>query len=110
MRFKMLALTIIATGMPFTAMAQEITGLAAMHDMRREKGKLCMSEHFHYGSGVGASKQEAQRSAVRSWIDFTHLEYGGRWSSFANSASKKVSYTKETRGWSASVEARPCYR
>jgi hypothetical protein len=110
MRFSMLTVTIIAIGMPVAATAQEITGLAAMHDMRREKGKLCMSDHFHFGNGNGATKQAAQRSAVRSWIDFTHLEYGGRWSSFGNSASKKVSYTKESAGWSASVEARPCYR
>ncbi|MBY0224225.1 MAG: hypothetical protein K2Q28_00280 [Hyphomicrobium sp.] len=104
------ALTLFALTMPLAVSAQEVTGLAAMHDMRREKGKLCMSDHWHSGSGTGASKQAAQKAAIRSWIDFTDLEYGGRWASFANAASKKVSYSKESTGWSASVEARPCYR
>lgn len=110
MRFIIVAATIVAIGLPVTASAQEITGLAAMHDMRRERGKLCMSDHWHSGSGVGPTKDAAQRAAIRSWIDFTDLEYGGRWASFANAASKKVSHSKESSGWSASVEGRPCYR
>lgn len=110
MRFSLLAVTIAAIGLPVGALAQEITGLAAMHDMRREKGKLCMSDHWHSGSGVGPTKEAAQKAAVRSWIDFTDWEYGGRWASFSNAASKKVSFAKETSGWSASVEGRPCYR
>jgi ABC-type Fe3+ transport system substrate-binding protein len=110
MRLGMSALTLIALATPLTATAQEVSGLAAMHDLRREKGKLCMSDHWHSGSGTGASKEAAQKAAVRSWIDFTDLEYGGRWASFSNAASKKVSYSKESSGWSASVEGRPCYR
>jgi hypothetical protein len=110
MRISMLAVTIVAIGLPVAATAQEISGLAAMHDLRRERGKLCMSDHWHSGSGVGSTKDAAQRAAVRSWIDFTDLEYGGRWASFTNAAGKKVSYSKESSGWSASVEARPCYR
>jgi len=110
MRLSMLALTIVAIGLPVAATAQEISGLAAMHDLRREKGKLCMSDHWHSGSGVGPTKDAAQKAAIRSWIDFTDLEYGGRWASFGNAASKSVSYSKEASGWSASVEGRPCYR
>jgi hypothetical protein len=110
MRFRSFVLALIATSVPVAAIAQEVSGLAAMHDMRREKGKLCMSDHWHSGSGVGPSKAAAQKSAIRSWIDFTDLEYGGRWASFANAAGKNISYSKETNGWSASVEARPCYR
>jgi hypothetical protein len=110
MRFSMLALGFIALATPMAASAQEITGLAAMHDMRRERGKLCMSDHWHSGNGSGATKDAAQKAAIRSWIDFTNLEYGRRWASFSNSASRKVSYSKESSGWSASVEGRPCYR
>lgn len=110
MRISLLAVTIVAIGLPVAVSAQEITGLAAMHDMRREKGKLCMSDHWHSGSGVGPTKKAAEKAAIRSWIDFTDLEYGGRWASFANAASRKVSYSKESSGWSASVEGRPCYR
>ncbi len=110
MRFSLLALTIMTVMLPVAASAQEISGLAAMHDLRRERGKLCMSDHWHSGSGTGATKEAAQRAAIRSWIDFTDLEYGGRWASYGNAAGKKVSYSKESSGWSASVEARPCYR
>ena len=39
------------------------TGMAAMHSMRREGGKLCMSDHWHYGSsGAQPSKAAAQRA------------------------------------------------
>jgi hypothetical protein len=110
MRHGTLTLALLSVVIPVSAYAQEISGLAAMHDLRRERGKLCMSDHWHSGSGTGATKQAAQKAAVRSWIDFTDLEYGGRWASYANAASKKVSYSKESAGWSASVEARPCYR
>ncbi len=49
-----------------------------MHAMRREGGKLCMSDHWHYGSSSGshATKAAAQRAAIASWQDFTDLEYG----------------------------------
>jgi len=103
---------ILATGMiavPIAASAQE-SGLAAMHDLRREAGKLCMSDHYHWGNGSGSTKAAAQKDAIRSWIDFTALEYGARWASFARAASKKTSYTKESSGWSATVEGRPCRR
>jgi hypothetical protein len=110
MHHRSMILALISVVIPVSASAQEVSGLAAMHDMRREKGRLCMSDHWHSGSGTGATKAAAQKAAVRSWIDFTDLEYGGRWASFSNAASKKVSYSKESSGWSASVEARPCYR
>lgn len=110
MRFRTFALALIAITAPVAASAQQVSGLAAMHDLRREKGKLCMSDHWHSGNGTGATKDAAQKAAIRSWIDFTDLEYGGRWASFANAASKKVSFSKESAGWSASVEGRPCYR
>lgn len=110
MRLIVPAVLAVSMAAPLAASAQEITGLAAMHDMRRERGKLCMSDHWHSGNGTGPTKEAAQKAAIRSWIDFTDLEYGGRWASFANAASKKVSYSKESSGWSASVEGRPCYR
>jgi hypothetical protein len=110
MRHRALAIAAIAVSMPFAASAQEVSGLAAMHDLRREGGRLCMSDHFHWGNGSGSTKQAAQKAAIRSWIDFTDLEYGGRWASFSNAASRKTSFTKESAGWSATVEGRPCRR
>ncbi len=94
---------------PCAAMAHE-TGLAGMHEHRREKGKLCMSSHVHTGSGTGATKEAARKAAIRSWIDFTDFEYGSRWASFANAAGATTRYTKEVSGWSATVDARPCRR
>jgi hypothetical protein len=107
-----IASLILVTGLiaaPIAASAQE-TGMASMHDQRREAGKLCMTDHYHWGNGSGSTKSSAQKAAIRSWIDFTALEYGSRWASFANAASKKTSYTKESSGWSATVEGRPCRR
>lgn len=85
-------------------------GLAGSHDLRKEAGKLCMSEHGHSGSGTGASKEAARRAAIVSWNEFTTFEYGRAWGSYANSAGQKTSYTKEASGWSATVESRPCRR
>ncbi len=88
----------------------EESGLAASHDLGRENGKLCMSNHAHSGSGTGATKQAARAAAIRSWMDFTDLEYGRAWASFSAAASSKTTYTKEVTGWSANVDARPCKR
>ena len=45
------------------ASAQD-SGLAAMHTMRREGGKLCMSDHWHYGSS-GSQRDEGRCAARR---------------------------------------------
>ncbi len=94
---------------PTVAIAQE-TGMAGMHEQRREGGKTCMSSHVHTGSGSGPTKDAARQAAIRSWIDFTAFEYGNAWASFANAAGATARYTKEESGWSATVDARPCRR
>ncbi len=67
-------------------------GLAsAIHDVRRESGKLCQVDHWHYGSGVGATKKLAMVDAVGSWQNFTALEYGSDWARFQRAASRNVS-------------------
>lgn len=99
------ALLVIAA--PTFAHADD-TGFAYAHDLRKEGGKLCMSDHWHSGSGTGGSKAAAQRAAMRSWVDFTNFEYGSVWARYSRAASKSVRYTKEPSGWSATVEARPC--
>lgn len=88
----------------------EDSGLAIQHDLAREGGRLCMSNHGHGGSGNGASKPAARAAAIRSWIDFTNFEYGRAWASFSAAAGSSTRYTKEASGWSASVDARPCKR
>lgn len=85
------------------------TGLASMHAWRREGGRTCMADHWHYGSsGQHSSKAAAQRAAIRSWQDFTDLEYGSNWARFSRAASRRVSCSRASTGWSCDVEARPC--
>lgn len=85
------------------------TGMAAMHAMRREGGRLCMSDHWHYGSsGAQSTKAAAQRAAIASWQDFTDLEYGRAWARFSRAASRKMGCSRNSAGWSCDAEARPC--
>ena len=60
-----------------------------MHTWVRVGGRTCLLDHFHDGSGSGPTRAAAQRAAIRSWIDFTAWEYGGRWGSWGASLSKK---------------------
>lgn len=99
---------VAATTFAIPASAQE-GGLAAMHAMRREGGRLCMSDHWHYGSsGTSSTKAAAQRAAIASWQDFTDLEYGRAWARFSRAASKKIGCSRNSAGWSCDAEARPC--
>ncbi len=86
------------------------TGLANMHDLRKERGKLCMADHWHSGSGEGKSKASARKAAIRSWADFTNFEYGTVWAHFSLAAAAETRYTKTASGWSAAIDARPCRR
>jgi hypothetical protein len=86
------------------------TGFASAHDLRKENGKLCMSDHSHSGFGTGATKAAARTAAIRAWADFTNLEYGSDWASYSASGSQKTNYVKEEKGWGANVEGRPCRR
>jgi hypothetical protein len=85
------------------------TGLASIHTLRREGGRLCMADHIHFGSSSAQrSRTAAQREAVKSWQDFTDLEYGSDWARFGRAASKRVGCSSGSGGWSCNVEARPC--
>ncbi len=91
-----------------TAFADD-TGLASMHAWRREHGRICMSDHWHYGSsGAQRSRRTARRAAIRSWQDFTALEYGSNWARFRRAASRKMGCSRSAAGWNCDVEARPC--
>lgn len=84
------------------------TGMASIHDLRREGGRLCQVDHFHYGSGTGATKAAAMRDAIGSWASFTALEYGSDWARWGRAASKGQSCSKDPSGFSCSISARPC--
>ncbi len=105
-----LTTAVIVAAMPTIVSAATETGLAtALHAVRREGGRLCMTDHWHYGSSNGkATKAAAQRAAIASWQDFTDLEYGSVWARFSRAASKKMGCSRASAGWSCDVEARPC--
>jgi len=83
-------------------------GLAYMHDLRSEGGRSCFLDHFHYGSGAGATRNAAQRDAISSWQSFTAFEYGTDWARFGRAASKQISCSKSASGYDCSLNARPC--
>ena len=89
------------------AMADQ-TGLASMHDMARVGGKMCMTDHYHYGNGDGRTKAAAQKEAISSWQSFTDFEYGSDWARFSKAVAKRVSCSQSGGSFSCQVEARPC--
>lgn len=89
------------------AMADE-TGLASIHDLARQNGKLCMVDHYHYGNGSGSTKAAAQKEAISSWASFTDFEYGSDWARFSKAGSKSISCKQSAAGFDCQVEARPC--
>ncbi len=102
----MLAVPVAAIG-SIAALADD-TGFASSHTLRKEGGKLCMADHAHTGSGTASTKPAARVAAVRAWADFTNQEYGSDWARFGRAAGHVTRYTKEEKGWTATVDARPC--
>jgi hypothetical protein len=86
------------------------TGLASIHDWRREGGRICMSDHYHDGSGNGRTRHHAQLAAMHAWSDFTVFEYGSAWGHFGLAAGRKVRCTGGGQSWYCAVVARPCKR
>lgn len=84
------------------------TGFSSMHSQARVGKKVCMTEHYHYGSGNGRTQALAQRAAIGSWQSFTDFEYGSAWARFSKAAGKRMSCSKAASGFSCQVEARPC--
>jgi len=84
------------------------TGLAGIHDMRREGKRVCFTDHFHYGSASGPSKKAAIAKAADSWQQFTALEYGTSWGSWTKAASKKIGCSGAGANWNCQIEGRPC--
>lgn len=101
----------VAVAVPVSApvVRADDTGFASMHDLRRERGRLCMVSHYHSGNGSGPTKAAARRAAIRSWVDFTALEYGTDWARFGRARSRGIRCTRTgKRSYDCSVEGRPC--
>ena len=88
--------------------AADDSGFAYMHDLRKEGGRTCFTDHYHYGNGSGATKASAQRDAIGSWQSFTDFEYGSDWARFSKAASKGISCSNGSSGVDCQVQARPC--
>ncbi len=87
------------------------TGLANIHLLRYERGKLCMADHFHFGEGRDVkSKKRAQKKAIASWADFVAMEYGTDWARFRLAGSKSIRCRRDMGAWQCDVQARPCRR
>jgi hypothetical protein len=85
------------------------TGLAVLHDLRKEGGRSCFLDHFHYGSSAKEqTRTSAERAAIKSWAEFVDLEYGSDWARFSRAASKSVKCEQSVAGWGCSVQGRPC--
>jgi hypothetical protein len=84
------------------------TGFDSMHTQARVGGKMCMTDHYHYGNGTGATKAAAQRDAIGSWQSFTDFEYGSDWARFSKAVGKRISCSQSGGSFSCQIEARPC--
>ncbi len=111
-RIRALAVLTVAVSMGAAALgvpaSADETGLAASHSWRKEGGKVCFSDHWHYGTGSGPTRKAAERDAAGAWAGFTSFEYGSTWARYSKAASKKMSCSQGSGGWNCSVEARPC--
>jgi hypothetical protein len=107
-RLLLAAFSVALCATTWPAMADD-TGLAILHDLRREGGRNCFLDHYHYGNSSGAlSRKAAEVEAVSSWSTFVDFEYGSDWARFSRAASKAVKCEQAGGGWGCAVEARPC--
>ncbi len=102
-------LPFLASAAVVAPLAAQETGLDALHTQRREAGKICMIDHFHYGSSTAMkTKKAAEVEAIRDWAGFTAWEYGDPWGRWTLAGSKKVECTGSGANWGCKVEARAC--
>ncbi len=98
-------LMIAAVAAPASA---DQTGLAAMHDMARVGGKMCMTDHTHYGSGQGANKAAAQKDAIGSWQSSRNSSTAATGHASARPSASASAALQSGSGVDCQVEARPC--
>lgn len=101
--------SIAASVLVSSASAEDETGLAGIHEQRREGNRICMSSHFHNGSSSAQkSRKLAEAAAVKDWAGFTAWEYGTIWGHYKLAASKSMNCSDNGGTWSCQLEARPC--
>jgi hypothetical protein len=101
------AALVLALAQAGVANADE-TGIAGIHSWIKVGRKTCLADHFHDGSGTGASRRQAQAAAIGAWTDFTAWEYGTSWGRYSLAVGKSMSCSQSGGSWSCSTQARPC--
>lgn len=100
---------IAAIALATDAGAQQDSAMVDLHDLRREGGRICMSDHFHNGSSSGQpSRKAAEAAAIRDWAEFTAWEYGVHWGNYRLAGSKRMGCKQDGGTWSCDLEARAC--
>lgn len=85
------------------------TGIASIHAWHTVGNKTCIANHWHYGSESGhAPREQAETAAILVWVNFTAIDYGTDWMSFARAESKGSKCERSGPTWSCVVEARAC--
>ena len=85
-------------------------GLSDLHTKVRVGNKICFADHYHDGSGSGASRKAAEVEAIKSWQGFTGWEYGAAWGNFRNAEGRSVKCDQASGTWTCQVQARACRR
>ena len=107
-RLLVLAVAVGLGAAAFPAMADD-TGFAILHDLRREGGRTCFLDHYHYGSSSGMpSRRTAEIDALKAWSTFVDFEYGSDWARVPRAASKSIRCENSGGSWGCQIEARPC--
>ncbi len=86
----------------------QVTGLDGLHNQARIGGKICMTEHEHYGEGTMGSRKGAEQAAMRSWASFTAWEYGAPWGRYNLAVGKSMDCAQSGSQWVCKTTARPC--
>ena len=104
------AMMLIGGAMLPAAASAQSTGIDKIHAQVRIGGKVCFSEHAHYGDSDGTypSRHVAEAQAIRHWAIFVVEEYGRSWGVYANAVAKTMNCTKDQVGWFCKLTARPC--
>src|SRR5262249_398368 len=80
------------------------TGLAGIHSWVRVGRKICMADHFHNGSGKGASRKQAVAAAMHDWASFTSWEYGSSWGHYGLAEGKGAACSRASQEWNCDLQ------
>lgn len=100
----------VATSLAATPAHADDTGVAqTLHATARIGGKLCLTEHSHFGGSSGqASEKAAKAEAIKAWAGFTAWEYGTDWANIRKAIKVSMRCSQGSGGWGCELNANPC--